>query len=219
MSPRKFAFAASLMSLALAGCSQRGELSGEGGIGVNVVRSSCPAVGIPDYTGDVTLFNPPSSRDATAIDVTAALTNIRTTCNGTETDNPDVVSSSTFEVQARRASAQGARDVTLPYFVTVLRGGNVVVSKRLGTVTLHFADGEARTTAQAAASAVVTRAAATLPPEMRARILRKRKPTDQDASVDPLAEPAVRDAVAKATFEVLIGFQLNPDQLRYNVTR
>lgn len=219
MSPRKIAFAASMMTLALAGCSQRGELSGEGGLGVNVVRSPCPAVGIPNYTGDITLFNPLNSREAAAIDVTATLTNVRTNCNGDATDNPDVISTSTFDVQARRANPQGARDVAFPYFATVLRGGGVVVSKRLGVVTLHFADGETRATAQGTASAVITRAAATLPPEVRQRIVRKRKPTDQDASVDPLAEPTVRDAVSRATFELLIGFQLNPDQLRYNVTR
>ncbi|PZO88069.1 MAG: hypothetical protein DI623_13440 [Sphingomonas sanxanigenens] len=219
MSSRKIALSASILTLALAGCSQRGELSGEGGIGVNVVRSSCPAVGVPDYTGDITYFNPPQSREAAAIDMVATLTNVRTSCNDQDKGNPDVVSTSTFDVQARRATTQGARDVILPYFTAVLRGGGVVVSKRIGTVTLHFADGQATATASGTGSAVITRAAATLAPDIRQRILRKRKPTDQDASLDPLAEPAVRDAVQRATFEVLIGFQLNPDQLRYNATR
>ena len=36
---------------------------------------------------------------------------------------------------------------------------------------------------------------------------------------DPLADPAVRSAVANATFEHLIGFQLTQDQLKYNATR
>ena len=35
----------------------------------------------------------------------------------------------------------------------------------------------------------------------------------------PLADPAVRAAVANATFEHLVGFQLTQDQLRYNATR
>ena len=34
-----------------------------------------------------------------------------------------------------------------------------------------------------------------------------------------IAAPAVRTAVAKATCETLVGFQLTDDQLRYNVTR
>ena len=40
-----------------------------------------------------------------------------------------------------------------------------------------------------------------------------------DASIDPLSRPQVRDAVARATFEHLIGFQLTQDQLVYNATR
>ena len=34
-----------------------------------------------------------------------------------------------------------------------------------------------------------------------------------------LTDPAIRTAVANATFEHLVGFQLSQDQLRYNVTR
>jgi hypothetical protein len=37
--------------------------------------------------------------------------------------------------------------------------------------------------------------------------------------MDPLADPAVRQAVLAATFEALIGFQLTEDQLKYNMTR
>ena len=42
---------------------------------------------------------------------------------------------------------------------------------------------------------------------------------DADAAVDPMADPAVRAAVERAHFEVLIGFELTADQLRYNATR
>ena len=37
--------------------------------------------------------------------------------------------------------------------------------------------------------------------------------------MDPLSDPAVRQAVLSATFEALVGFQLTEDQLKYNVTR
>ena len=40
-----------------------------------------------------------------------------------------------------------------------------------------------------------------------------------DGLLDPLADPAVRAAVQRAPFELLIGFQLTEDQLRYNATR
>jgi hypothetical protein len=50
-------------------------------------------------------------------------------------------------------------------------------------------------------------------------VTRERKPGDPDAAVDPLANPEVRDAVRRASFEVLVGFQLTRDQLAYNATR
>ena len=69
------------------------------------------------------------------------------------------------------------------------------------------------------ASAYVDRAAATLPADIQERITRKRKAGDQDAAVDPLSIPEVRVAVQRASFELLVGFQLTQDQLEYNVRR
>jgi hypothetical protein len=69
------------------------------------------------------------------------------------------------------------------------------------------------------ASASISRAAATLPADVRERITRKRKAGDEDAAVDPLANPAVREAVQRASFELLVGFQLTDAQLQYNATR
>ena len=42
---------------------------------------------------------------------------------------------------------------------------------------------------------------------------------EAEAAQDPMADPAIRSAVANATFEHLVGFQLTQDQLRYNATR
>ena len=107
----------------------------------------------------------------------------------------------------------------MPYFSTVLRGGSAVVTKRVGTVTINFADGQERAQARATAGAYIDRAEATLPAEVREQITRKRKAGDPDAALDPLADPAVRAAVQRATFELLVGFQLTQDQLVYNATR
>jgi len=200
--------------LVLAGCVRDNDIDASGGI--NVTRSACPAVGVPAYTGDITLFNPPESRDSRAIDVTATITNVRTNCNET---GEEIVSTSSFDVQGWRANTSGARQVVLPYFATVMRGGTVVVSKRVSQVTLDFADGQARATARGEGSAVINRAAATLPPAIQAQITRRRKPGDPDAAVDPMANPNVREAVARATFELLVGFQLDRNQLQYNATR
>ena len=47
---------ASACAVVLAGCARDGELVIDQGVGITAVRSVCPAVGVPDYTGDVTLF-------------------------------------------------------------------------------------------------------------------------------------------------------------------
>lgn len=202
-----------LLSLALVGCSSDGDLVAQG---IIVTRSACPAVAIPAATGDVTLFNPENSRDANAIDVVANITNVRSTCDET---GEYIVTNATFDVFALRRDARGARDVVLPYFVTVVQGGTNVVSKRLSRVNLHFADGEYRASTQGAGTSQVLRSAATLPEDIRRQITRERKPGDVDAALDPMADPKVRTAVQRASFEMLVGFQLTQDQLSYNATR
>jgi hypothetical protein len=207
------AAAAGLLPLILAACSQNGQLTENG---VFVTRSACPAVAIPASTGDVTLFNPESSRDASAIDVVASITNLRATCDET---GATIVSNVTFDVQAQRRDARGARDVVLPYFAAVVQGGTNVTTKSVSRVGLHFADGQLRASTSGSATSQVQRSAVTLPEDVRRQITRERKPGDADAAIDPLADPAVREAVRRVSFEVLVGFQLTQDQLAYNATR
>lgn len=216
MTPRTRLIAAVTLAAALAGCRGAGDLVVDEGVGISAVRSACPAVGVPDYTGDVTLFRTVDTTTADNIDVVGALTNVRSTCNDT---GEKVYTAATFDVLARRTDTRGARQVTLPYFVTVLRGGNAVISKRVGTVTINFADGQERAQGSGTASAYVDKAEASLPADIREQITRKRKAGDADAAVDPLSRPEVKAAVARATFEVLVGFQLTQDQLTYNATR
>lgn len=216
MTPRTRLYAAVAIAAALAGCRGTGDLVVDEGVGITAVRSACPAVGVPDYTGDITLFRAPGAATADNIDVVGALTNVRSTCNET---GEKVFTAATFDVLARRTDVRGARSVTLPYFVTVLRGGSAVISKRVGSVTINFADGQERAQVSGSASAYVDKAEASLPADIREQITRKRKAGDADAAVDPLSRPEVKAAVARATFEVLVGFQLSQDQLTYNATR
>jgi len=205
-----------IVAASLAGCSREGELDIGAGVGVNVTRSGCPAVAVPDGTGDITLFNPANSQDASAIDVVASITNIRPTCNEA---GEKIFSQASFDVQARRSDVQGSRTVTLPYFTTVVQGSSAVVAKRVGQVTLQFADGQQRASASAQAASYIDKASASLPAEIVQKITKKRKPGDPDAALDPMADPEVRAAVVRSSFEMLVGFQLTEDQLRYNVTR
>lgn len=203
-------------ALALGACAKEGDLVVGQGVGVTALRTKCPAIGIPDYTGDVTLFRQGGQQLASDLDVTANITNLRSTCNDT---GAKVYSEATFDVFARRTDVRGARSVSLPYFVTVLRGGSAVVSKQVGTVTIAFADGQERARASAKAGSYVEASEATLPEDIRQQITRERKAGDPDAAIDPLSDPAVRAAVQRATFEMLVGFNLSQQQLAYNVTR
>ena len=212
--PRILAIAAA--AAGLTGCAKEGDLVLGDSVGITAVRTVCPAVGIPDYTGDITTFRTPGSRLATDIDMTASITNLRASCNEA---GERVYSEASFDVHARRTDVRGARQVQLPYFSTVLRGGSAVVTKRVGTVTLNFADGQERATASGRAGAFVNRAEATLPDDIRQQITRRRRAGDADAAIDPLTDPAVRAAIQRATFEMLVGFQLQEDQLVYNATR
>lgn len=210
---------APLLALALAGCAKnKGELVVTGGLGVTALRSPCPTVGIPDYTGDITLFTAPGRTDEAAMDVTATMTHLRSQC-ANDPANPKLYTTATFDVLARRTDTRGARRVELPYFVTVVRGGSTVVSKRVGTVTIDFADGQDRAEGHGQAGAYVDRSEATLPENVRQKLSEKRRPGDDDAATDPLTLPDVKAALASASFEMLVGFQLDHAQLSYNVTR
>lgn len=203
----------SAVALLLASCAGTGDIV-DGGI--TQVRSACPAVGIPTGTGDITTFDPAGSTLANAIDVTATITNLRSTCGE---GGSEIVTGVTFDVIAQRRNTAAARQVTLPYFTAVVQGGNAVVSKRTGQVVLSFAAGDARAQTSISAGASVNRSAAELPADIREQITRKRKVGDPDAAIDPLSLPAVRQAVLRASFEVLVGFNLTSEQLRYNATR
>ena len=205
---------ASMIALALlAGCTRRGNIE-QGGI--YTVRSACPQVAIPAATGDVTLFSPAGSTDSTAVDVEAAMTNVRTNC---QDSGSEVISTASFEVVATRRDAAEARQVVLPIFDVVVQGGERVVAKRVGAVALNFPAGSLQAQGTGQATARVSRAAATLPENVREILTRERKVGEAEAAVDPMTDPAVRAAVANASFQHLIGFQLTPEQLRYNATR
>jgi len=207
------AFAA-IIPLSLLACSTpNGEVTD---MGITATRSACPAVAIPAATGDITLFRPEGSRDSSAIDVVANITNLRSTC---DESGDNIVTGVSFDVQAQRRDARGAREVVLPYFAVSVQGGTQVQSKSISRVGLRFADGEYRASTRGSASGSVSRAAVTLPEAVRQQITRRRKPGDPSAAIDPMADPLVREAVRKASFEVLVGFQLTQDQLAYNATR
>ena len=207
------AAAAALLSLALLGCAREGDIFQTG---ILTTYTACPAVAIPAPAGDITLFDPATSRDSSAIDVVANISNLRSTCDDS---GEYILTNATFEVSGQRRDNRGAREVVLPYFVTVVQGNGNVVAKRVSRVGLRFEDGQYRARTTASGTSQVLRSAATLPEDIRRQITRERRPGDPQAAVDPMADPAVRSAVERAHFEVLVGFELDAEQLRYNATR
>ncbi|MEQ7872468.1 hypothetical protein ABDK56_00460 [Sphingomonas sp. ASV193] len=204
---------AAALALASSACAHRRELV-DGG--VIITRTGCPQAGIPAGTGDVTLFDPAGSTDSSAIDVSATITNLRASCVAS---GNDWVSTVDFDVVANRRDRAAARTVALPYFDVILQGGESVAAKHVGQAVLEFPAGADRASVHLQTTGRVSRSAATLPADIQRRLAQPRKAGDADAAVDPLADPTTREAVARATFEQLVGFQLTQDQLKYNATR
>ena len=167
----KLRLAALAAVILLSACRHGGDLTSENGGGVYAVRSACPIAGIPAGTGDVTLFNPPNSTDSRAIDVSATISDLRTTC---QDSGNDVVSTATFTVVGLRRDAGPARQVVLPYFNVALRGGSQIAAKQVGQIVLNFAAGDLHGWARVQATIRVNRGAATLPANVRAILTRPR---------------------------------------------
>ncbi len=171
------------------------------------------------HAGQATLFREGavlSERDARDVELVASITNLRAACSD---GDAEIASTVTFDVQAVRSDTRAARTVDLPIFLAVVRGGDQLVAKQLTAVRLDFAAGEARAQARGGGRAVIAASAAGLPVDVARRIQRERRPGDVDAAVDPLSEPSVREAVRRASFEVLVGFQLSTEALAFNALR
>src|SRR5688572_9382565 len=89
------------MTLGLLGCARQGDIYERG---ILTTYTACPAVSIPAPAGDITLFDPPASRDSTAIDVVATITNLRSTC---DESGEYIVTNATFDVHAQRRDKIG----------------------------------------------------------------------------------------------------------------
>jgi hypothetical protein len=208
---RSAALAALLLPvLLLAGCDRNPLV---------VKRSSCPAVAVAAYAGDVTLFRPApaaAAADVANLDAVATITNVREDCAETA---DQFVTRITYDVIVRRSDAAAARQIVLPVFSAVVQAGNIVNAKQILPVTVNFAAGQDRAVAQGTATAAVSRTAAAVPQDVFDKINRKRRPGELDAATDPMADPEVRAALRAATFEVLLGFQLDDRALAYNIAK
>src|SRR3546814_787961 len=144
---------------------------------VAVVCGGEKLVGTQLWLGDVTLFSTPGATAADAIDTVATITNVRGGCSD---DGSEFVTNVSFDVRARRNEAGAAESLTLPFFVAVVRGGDKLVAKQLGQVTVNFAEGQDRAQASGSAQSRVIRSAAVLPADIQEKITRERRPGDEE---------------------------------------
>src|SRR3546814_18304464 len=86
-----------------AGCAKDNEIAIAGGVGITATRSACPAVAVPLHTGDITLFDPATSRNASAVAVVATITNVTPQCNE---EGEKVCKLASFDVIATRGAAR-----------------------------------------------------------------------------------------------------------------
>ena len=192
----KLRLAALLTLTLLSACRSRGDVLDTGG--VYEVRSACPVAGVPAGTGDVTLFNPPTSNDSRAIDVTAAISDVRAVCQDV---GNDVVSTVTFTITALRRDAGPARQVILPYFNVALQGNNRIAAKAVGNAALNFKPGEVQSWTRVQSTVRINRGVATLPENVRRILTQERKPGDYPLTAESLANPAIAHGQLLGPFE------------------
>ena len=203
----KLRLAALLAMTLLSACRHAGDITSDNGGGIYAVRSSCPIAGVPAGTGDVTLFNPADSTDSPG-DRRDRRDHRR------PRDVPGRRRRRRFDrdLHRRRACAATpgpARQVVLPYFDVALRGGATVAAKQVGQRGDQFRRRATSTAGRGSRRPSASTAAPQPCRPMSATILtRPRKAGEAEAAIDPLADPAIRSAVANATFEHLVGFQL-----------
>jgi len=120
-------------SLLLAGCStNRNPLE--------VTAQRCPAFAVLGGTGSLTQFAG-EGRETSDVFLEATIADLSLDCD----QGDDVSSAISFNVVGARGPAmQGASEVTLPFFVAVLRDNSVVVAKRIYETRLVFGPDDQR---------------------------------------------------------------------------
>ena len=168
-------------------------------------------------TGDITLFNPP---EAGICERSTSPRPSPTSAEAAPMSGNDVVSTATFTVVAlRREAGPGApgRAALLRYRDAGRQPRRRQARRASGAeLPRRQPPRLGRSSRQSFGSTAPSRPCR---PTSQNILTRPRKAGDADAAVDPLSDPAVRTAVADATFEHLVGFEMSQDQLKYNATR
>ena len=170
---------------------------------LEVTRSFCPAVAVVKHANALTRFSGPVAT-AENVAYTAQFASVSSDC---VTRGPTLTTRVQAVITAQRTSTDGPDTLTLPYFITVVRGGDQVVAKDIRMAQLSFPPGSLTGTASVTAEADVDEATA----RQEAAPLQTR-----DARGNRII---VERTTAPTGFEVLLGFQLAEADAAYNVRR
>ncbi len=100
---------------------------------LEVIVSRCPAVAVVGDAGVVTRFSG-AGRDTDDVAYTATILDVRSSC----VEGSSVVNMVDFQIGVNAGPANEAEDLTLDYFVVVLRDNNQIVSKSVYSTTVTF---------------------------------------------------------------------------------
>lgn len=145
-----------------------------------VTESNCPAVSVVSNVGSITRFTG-AGRNAEDVAFNASITGIIVDC--TQGDEIDMEVS--FAIVARRGPAMSEDNVTLPYFLILMRDNHLITAKKIYETSIHFDAGTDRAA-------------------VRETVIQRFESSDPARRYD---------------YELLIGFQLTPDEVIYNALR
>jgi hypothetical protein len=104
------------------------------------VQINCPAVAIVSNTGTLTRFEG-EARDSDDVSFNATISNVSTNCLQLDEDDTLTLTTS-FSVYVSKGPAYGGGDVTLPYFVVLMRDNSLITGKRIYAADIHFGSGD-----------------------------------------------------------------------------
>lgn len=94
----------------------------------------CPAVGVVKETETVTRFRAPESFTQEDVVYTAHISDLAVACE----EDDGIVTNIGFDIAARQGPAGNASQITLPYYVAVVRNGKEIVAKDVYEADLTF---------------------------------------------------------------------------------
>lgn len=174
----------------LAAIAIAGALAALTGCGSDPPPPPCPRVLIVDDAAQLTAFAAGPGRDFVDVDHDAEIADLKSGCRYEKGDAGEKALIAVAPViVATRGPANTDRAATVTYFVSVVDASDAILNKQLFEVPVRFEGNQRRIT------------------------------WIDDTPPVIITLPVDSPAAAATTYEVLVGFQLSPDQLDYNRRR